>query len=864
MARWRRERGGETSLFPGFVDVSEIGIGSLATVFRAKESSTGRAVALKLLNVRDVSPRALESFHRESIALGALSSHPNIVTLYRTFQTPDGRPVLVLELCVGSVSDRIRGGEGMPADEAVSIAIKVSGALETAHRSQILHRDVKPQNILITEFGEPALADFGVAMLQSASETTAGLFDFTTLHAAPELLEGKQTSAATDVYELASTLYQLVSGQSAFRAYEGESPASVILRILRDPVRPVLAQGVPVQLSDLLIAAMSKDKDHRPETAAEFAAELAQVEQAQGWPQTQFLVRGAGGTATIGSQPSISRLPGPVKHREVIAVPEPIPAIEPVAMVEPEPVFIPPAPEATPAPAVDRFESSFIETRPPHEEPVVADDPVVAEVPVVADEPVVAEVPVAADAPVAAEKPAVAEAAIATEPLIASTVFATAAPTPSVAAPPTPIPFVRMLVVNPGTTEFVDPLAASREEFQAAEAIDVGAPAKPEAPTDAEAAAEPAAAPAEPELETEPEPEPEPDPEPEPEPEPEPLRAAHTAPPAPVLAAASSSWSEPVIVQYPIPPIGIPPIGIPPTQAAGQHRGPDLFDGMDELEVESAHPRPAQPGTYDLTPEPGLTDEPARAHSGLDMVAHPSEQVPEQPNETVSEPAVDATDDEAEATTHPALIPTASTPLAPPAFNQAAPAVRTEAISARPADSTEPVDVKSLPPHLLLKSWSHTAADNPGVFWVGGILWGAVLISLFLYAIASLGGSTSHTGLVLLVVVALALVTSLVCVKARRTLTVDDVGIRTRDGFRSVTLDWSDVRSIQLRPLPDSRTESDRSLLVAHATDDETLLWPTAGATTATNRLLAIVEGYQERYRIGESLAPRKSDRATH
>lgn len=266
-----------------------------------------------------------------SLALGALSSHPNIVTLYRTFQTPDGRPVLVLELCVGSVSDRIRGGVGMPASEAVSIAIKVSGALETAHRSEILHRDVKPQNILITEFGEPALADFGVAMLQSSSETTAGLFDFTTLHAAPELLEGKQTSAATDVYELASTLYQLITGQSAFRAYEGESPASVILRILRDPVRPVLAQGVPVQLSDLLIGAMSKDKDHRPETAAEFAAELAMIEQAQGWPQTQFLVRGAGGAggagaSTIAGQP-VERVPAPVKHREAIEVSAAAPSV---------------------------------------------------------------------------------------------------------------------------------------------------------------------------------------------------------------------------------------------------------------------------------------------------------------------------------------------------------------------------------------------------------------------------------------------------------------------------------------------------------------------------------------------------------
>jgi serine/threonine protein kinase len=290
----RSKSGARSEFFPGFTDIAEIGIGSLATVYRAREIVTNRLVALKLLNVRDVSVRAIESFERESLALGAVSSHPNIVTLFRSFRAADGRPVLVLELCRGAVSDRMRDGRGLPVAEVVSIGIKIAGALETAHRAGILHRDVKPQNILITEFGEPALADFGVAMLQSATQTTAGLFDFTTLHAAPELLEGGETSAATDVYELASSLYQLIAGRSAFRAYEGESPASVILRILRDPVQPLVNAHVPPQLSDLLVYAMSKDRDSRPPTAAEFAAGLAAVEADQHWARTQFVIRACG------------------------------------------------------------------------------------------------------------------------------------------------------------------------------------------------------------------------------------------------------------------------------------------------------------------------------------------------------------------------------------------------------------------------------------------------------------------------------------------------------------------------------------------------------------------------------------------
>ncbi|MDT4912748.1 MAG: hypothetical protein QOC66_1876, partial [Pseudonocardiales bacterium] len=293
----RRAKGARSDFFPGFTDIAEIGMGSLATVYRAREIGTNRLVALKLLNVRDASPRAIESFERESIALGAVSSHPNIVTLYRSFRASDGRPVLVLELCRGAISDRMQDGFGLPVSEVVALGIKIAGALETAHRAEILHRDVKPQNILVTEFGEPALADFGVAMLQSSTQTTAGLFDFTTLHAAPELLEGGETSAATDVYELASSLYQLIAGKSAFRAYDGESPASVILRILRDPVQPLVNVQVPTQLSDLLVHAMSKDKDSRPPTAAEFAAGLAAIEADQDWPRTQFLIRDPSGSA---------------------------------------------------------------------------------------------------------------------------------------------------------------------------------------------------------------------------------------------------------------------------------------------------------------------------------------------------------------------------------------------------------------------------------------------------------------------------------------------------------------------------------------------------------------------------------------
>lgn len=289
MRRWRTRRDGESEEFPGFADVRPIGEGGFSTVFSARELAANRVVALKLLRVApEVSQHAVECFQRETLALGALSAHPHILTLYRSFATADGRPVLVLELCSSSAARRLQEDGPLSAQGAVALGIKVAGALETAHRAGMLHRDVKPQNILLSQYGEPALADFGVAHLQDRGPATGGVVAFTTLHAAPELLEGGVPTAATDVYGLASTLYELVSGAPAFRAFEGESPASVALRVLRDPVSPLLS--VPLALSDLLVGAMAKAPTARPASALAFADALAGIARALGWPTTRCVL----------------------------------------------------------------------------------------------------------------------------------------------------------------------------------------------------------------------------------------------------------------------------------------------------------------------------------------------------------------------------------------------------------------------------------------------------------------------------------------------------------------------------------------------------------------------------------------------
>jgi serine/threonine-protein kinase PknK len=293
--------------------MTELGGSAVATVYRATEVDTGRPVALKILKVDAVQPPLLDSFNHEMQTLARVSDHPNIVTLYRSLTTADGRPALVLELCRESLAQQLQVSGPLSARQVTRIGIKVAGALETAHRCGFLHRDMKPQNILVTQFGEPALSDFGVGALEASAWASAGSFGFTTLHAAPEMLEGHDLSPATDVYGLASTMYQLLTGSAPFASFENEPPASVILRIIRDPVRPLRAAEIPIGLSDVLDGALAKDAQQRPVSALAFADALAGVEKASGWTPTVYVAWDEHGPITaqaaVDPAPAVSGAP---------------------------------------------------------------------------------------------------------------------------------------------------------------------------------------------------------------------------------------------------------------------------------------------------------------------------------------------------------------------------------------------------------------------------------------------------------------------------------------------------------------------------------------------------------------------------
>ncbi len=327
----------------------------MSEVFCAVEISTGRPVALKMLKVESAQPAMLDAFAEEVRVLGAVSSHPNVVTLYRTVTTAAGRPTLVLELCRGSLAEQLRSVGPLTSRDVLALGIKLAGALETAHRAGFLHRDVKPEAVLLTQFGEPVLSDFGVAVLHGAANGPRDGFAADLVYAAPEALEDRPLSPATDVYGLAATLYEALSGRGPFVVYEGESPASVILRILRDPVAPLRGDDLALGLAELLEVSLAKEPGIRPTTAADFAAALAAVEAERGWPATPYVVWGEAAQPLLGASPVPShKAPGPAPSPAVLAGPMPVAADAGEVFAQPVGAGDPPGPSVLAAVATPR------------------------------------------------------------------------------------------------------------------------------------------------------------------------------------------------------------------------------------------------------------------------------------------------------------------------------------------------------------------------------------------------------------------------------------------------------------------------------------------------------------------------------
>lgn len=307
---------------PGLADAVEIGVGGFGVVYRAAEADLGRTVAVKIL-AANLDEAGRDRFDRERRALGTLSGHPNIVTVHRGGYTQAGQPYLVMEyLDRGSLADHLRTAGAVGWHDALTVGVQLAGALETAHRAGVLHRDIKPGNILLSRLGSAKLCDFGIARLQGAFETRSATVTASLAHAPPEVVDGHRPDPRSDVYSLASTLYELVIGRPPFVQPTDESMVQILNRIHTAAVPPVDESVIPGPLFRAIETAMAKDPAARPPSALAFGQLLVQVQQQIGLPPTPIPIE----DTTAASAASL--LGGPVTNPP-FAVPgtSPTPAV---------------------------------------------------------------------------------------------------------------------------------------------------------------------------------------------------------------------------------------------------------------------------------------------------------------------------------------------------------------------------------------------------------------------------------------------------------------------------------------------------------------------------------------------------------
>jgi serine/threonine protein kinase len=272
---------------PGYQLLGPIATGGFSTVYRAYQQAYDRVVAVKVLTVDLTDTRSRERFTRECATTGRLTGHPNIVTVLEAGFTSNHQPFLAMPLLKRSLADQLLAEGPLDVPDVLRIGVKISGALETAHRHRILHRDLKPGNVLVSEYGEPALADFGIAAVETAHQQSMTFGAITPLHAPPELIDNQRATPASDVYSFASTLYKLVEGRAPHEGPPDESVLVTLRRIVSAPVRPPRRAGVPAALGDVLLWALQWDPERRPASAAEFGEALRDVQRSLGLIPTE-------------------------------------------------------------------------------------------------------------------------------------------------------------------------------------------------------------------------------------------------------------------------------------------------------------------------------------------------------------------------------------------------------------------------------------------------------------------------------------------------------------------------------------------------------------------------------------------------
>jgi TolB-like protein/tRNA A-37 threonylcarbamoyl transferase component Bud32/Tfp pilus assembly protein PilF len=286
-----------TALQPGshlthYRIVAKIGEGGMGVVYRALDTKLERDVALKVLR-QDLAadPDRFARFQREARALAVLN-HPNVGSIYQIDEA-EGQAFIVMELIEGQTLRQRIGGKPLPADLLLDFALQIADALAAAHGKGIVHRDIKPPNILVNERGQIKMLDFGLAKLAAAEDsgdgtsrletaldnrqlTTPGSTMGTIAYMSPEQVRGEEVDARSDLFSFGAVLYEMATGRCAFQAATSGLTFDAILN--RSPAPPdQVNPDLPYRLIEIIHRALEKDRRLRYQSAADLHAELSRV-----------------------------------------------------------------------------------------------------------------------------------------------------------------------------------------------------------------------------------------------------------------------------------------------------------------------------------------------------------------------------------------------------------------------------------------------------------------------------------------------------------------------------------------------------------------------------------------------------------
>ncbi len=292
-----------------------IGRGAMGVVWLARDPAIGRVVALKTIQIPDGTPDSvrgdsLARFAREARAAGLLA-HPNIVTVYDVGSV-DGEQstsYIAMEFVEGrTLRQMVPHGERLEPDQVLDLAMQVARGLEYAHQRGVVHRDVKPANILMRDDGLVKLADFGVARIESSELTRTGQSVGSPSYIAPEMLRDQEVDGRADLFSLGVILYELLTGLKPFR---GDTMPALYHQILSvDPLPPSrFDPEIPLEWDPLVMRLLSKNPDERYHSAAELLEDLRALEAGRVPP---FAMPGQGAEAQTLELAEVTALPEPV------------------------------------------------------------------------------------------------------------------------------------------------------------------------------------------------------------------------------------------------------------------------------------------------------------------------------------------------------------------------------------------------------------------------------------------------------------------------------------------------------------------------------------------------------------------------